>query len=57
MSIGDNSSFNTGYLYGGWELSQGSHTRAQNEQDDKQKVGVFRSVEDVYNYRYTKKLI
>lgn len=30
-----------------WELSQGSHTGAQNEQDDKQKVGMFRSVEDV----------
>ena len=40
-----------------WELSKGSHTVAQNEQDDKQKVGRFRSVEDVYNCRYTKKLI
>lgn len=24
---------------------------------DKQKIGRFKSVEDVYNYRYTKKLI
>lgn len=40
-----------------WELSRGSHTVAQNEQDNKQKIGRFRMLKMCITIDILKKLI